>query len=326
LKLSRETKTGIVVTVAILFLYFGFNFLKGKNIFYRQHTYYAVYDHIDGLEKSNPVQINGLKVGMVADAQLNPNNPNQIIVTLSINNTDLMIPDNSIARIVSSDLLGSKAIQLVLGNSKNYLSNKDTIQSDVQASLTEEVNKQVQPLKVKAEKLISSIDSLILVVQSILDEKATENISGSITKVYQSINNLEKTSFRLDSLVASEKQRLSDIFKNVESITNNFKNNNEKLNSILSNVNNISDSIAKSNITTAINNASKSLNDVAILLNKINEGKGSLGMLIHNDSLYVNLDRSARDLDSLLIDMKENPNRYVHFSVFGRKDKKKKKK
>lgn len=326
MKLSRETKTGIVVTVAIIFLYFGFNFLKGKNVFYRQHTYYAIYDHIDGLEKSNPIQVNGLKVGMVADAQLNPNNPNQIIVTLSINNTDLMIPDNSIARIVSSDLLGSKAIQLILGDSKTYLSNKDTIQSDVQASLTEEVNKQVQPLKVKAEKLISSIDSLILIVQSILNEKATENISGSISKVYQSISNLEKTSFRLDSLVASEKQRLSDIFKNVESITNNFKNNNEKLNSILSNVKNISDSIAKSNITTAINNASKSLNDVSVILNKINEGKGSLGMLIHNDSLYVNLDRSARDLDSLLIDMKENPNRYVHFSVFGRKDKKNKKK
>lgn len=326
MKLSRETKTGIVVTVAILFLYFGFNFLKGKNIFYRQNTLYAIYDHIDGLAKSSPVQLNGLKIGMVADAQLNPNNPNQIIVTLSINNTDLMIPDNSIARIVSSDLLGSKAVQIILGDSKNYLNNKDTIQSDIQASLTEEVNKQVQPLKIKAENLISSIDSLITIVQSILDEKATQNISGSISKVYQSITNLEKTSFRLDSLVASEKQRLSDIFKNVESITNNFKNNNEKINSILANVNNISDSIARSNITTAINNANKSLNDVALLLNKINEGKGSLGMLLHNDSLYVNLDRSARDLDSLLIDMRENPHRYVHFSVFGSKNKKNKKK
>lgn len=326
MKLTRETKTGIVVTVAILFLYFGFNFLKGKNIFYRHQTYYAVYDHIDGLEKSNPVQINGLKVGMVADAQLDPNNPNRIIVTISINNTDLMIPDNSIARIISSDLLGSKAIQIILGDSKNYLNNKDTILSDVQASLTEEVNKQVQPLKIKAEKLISSIDSLIIIVQSILDEKASQNISGSIAKFYQSISNLEKTSFRLDSLMASEKQRLSEIFKNVESITFNLKNNNEKLNSIFSNINNISDSIAKSNLTSAINNASKSLEDLAKILDNINQGKGSLGMLLYNDSLYVNLERSARDLDNLLIDLKENPNRYVHFSVFGKKEKKKKKK
>jgi phospholipid/cholesterol/gamma-HCH transport system substrate-binding protein len=326
LKISREVKTGIVVTVAISFLFFGFNFLKGKNIFYSHKTFYAIYDHVDGLEKANPIQLNGLKIGQVANAEIYKANPSKVLVTLQINDTDLEIPNNTVAEIISSDVLGSKAVQLIMGNSKTMAGNKDTLLSSIQASLTEEVNKQVQPLKIKAEKLISSIDSLISVVQSILNDDATSNISGSIGKVYQAISNLEKTSFRLDTLVSNEKQRLSEIFKNVESITYNFKNNNEKLNNILTNVNNISDSIAKSNIATAINNASKSLDDVALMLNKINEGKGSLGMLINNDSLYVNLDRSARDLDSLLVDMKENPNRYVHFSVFGRKDKKKKKK
>lgn len=326
MKLSKEVKIGLLLLAAIALFIFGFNFLKGRNIFNPQGKYYAVYDRIEGLVAANPVQINGFSVGQVNKIELEKGNTGRIIVEFTINNSDLQIPDSSIAKIISSDLLGSKALQLVLSNSKTYMQSGDTLLSEVEASLGDEVNKQVLPLKNKAEKLMLSIDSVLTVIQYIFNPESREDIKASLDNVSQAILTLKRTSLRLDTLMSEQRFRLSRISSNIESITNNLKNNNEKISIILANFASISDSLAKANVASTINNANLTLRQTAAITEKINKGEGSLGMLVNNDSLYKNLNSAARDLDLLLADLREHPGRYVHISVFGRKDKTKKKK
>jgi phospholipid/cholesterol/gamma-HCH transport system substrate-binding protein len=323
-KLSREVRIGLIVTAATALLIYGFNFLKGKNIFSKRFKFYAVYSRIDGLVESNPVQINGYTVGRVSDIHFLPGNSGKIIIEMALNEDELKLPSNTVARVISSDLLGSKAVQLILGDAPTPAVSGDTLLADVQASLGDEVNKQVQPIKAKAEKLISSIDSVLVVIQAIFNEKSQGELIQSFESINLAIKSLKKTSYRVDTLIAEQRIRLSRITSNVESITGNFKNNNDKVTKILTNFSTISDSLVKANIAQTVMNANKSLKETADILEKIKRGEGSLGLLVNNDSLYNNLNNASKDLDALFVDMKEHPKRYVHFSVFGRKDRQKK--
>lgn len=322
MKLSAEVKTGIIVTAAICLLIFGFNFLKGRNIFHSQSNYFAVYDRIDGLVEANPVQINGYTVGQVKNIQMMPDNSGRILVEFVVKEDDVKIPKHTIARVISSDLLGSKAIQLLLSNSVEYTQPGDTLISGIQMSLTDEVNKQVLPLKNKVETLMASIDSVLDVVQYIFNEKSSNDIKQSFESLSQSIIILKRTALRVDTLVGEQRGRLNKITEHVESITGNLRNNNEKLSKIITNFSAISDSMAKANVAQTINNANKSLQHTADIMDKISRGEGSMGMLVNNDSLYKNLAAASKDLDLLLEDMRLRPKRYVHFSIFGRKEKK----
>lgn len=321
MNLSKEVKIGLLLLAAIALFIFGFNYLKGRNIFNPQAKYYAVYDHIDGLVEANPVQVSGYSIGQVTKIDFEKGNTGRIMIEFSVNKGDFQIPDNSVAKIISSDLLGSKAVQIVIGNSTKMLAPGDTLLSDVESSLGEAVNKQVLPLKNKAEKLMLSIDSVLAVIQYIFNEKSREDIKQSLESVNLAIRTLKKTALRVDTLVSEQRFRLSRISANVESITGNLKNNNEKLSKIIANFSSISDSLAKANLATTINNANTALSQAASITEKINKGEGSMGMLVNNDSLYRNLNSAARDLDLLLEDLRLHPGRYVHISVFGKKDK-----
>jgi phospholipid/cholesterol/gamma-HCH transport system substrate-binding protein len=321
-KLSKEAKVGIVTTIAIACFIYGFSFLKGKNFFSSQRKFYAVYNDIDGLVEANPLLINGFRVGMVGDIQFAGDNSGKVLVTLVVNN-DINIPKNSIARVVSSDLLGSKAIQLILGNAKNYAQTNDTLVSDQEDNLKAAVNKTIAPLQKKAEGLIASIDSVMVVVQQVFNESARQNLAKSFESIKGAITSLETTSFRLDTLVASEKSKISNILSKINHLATTLDNNSDKLANVIQNFSNISDSIAQSNLKQAINNADVALNQAATIMTKINKGEGTMGMLVNNDSLYRKLDKSSEDLDKLLKDLRINPERYVHISVFGRKDRNK---
>lgn len=322
MKISKEVKIGVIVTAALALFIYGFNFLKGRDLFSSSQKFYAVYSTIDGLIEANPVLINGFKIGRVDDIVLAPGSSGRMIVTFTVSDDNVKIPKNSIARIISPDLLGSKAIQIILGTGIEYATNGDTLVSDMQATLSEEVNKQVLPLKTKAENLILSIDSVMVVVQAVFNKDARENLSKSFESIKTAIQTFEKTSLRIDTLVISEKGKLSTIFSKIESISSNFATNNEKLSSVINNFSAISDSLAKTNIKSTIENANAALSAASIIINKINKGEGSIGLLINNDTLYKKLEASSADVDRLLIDIKANPHRYLHFSLFGKKDKK----
>ncbi|MBK7183638.1 MAG: MCE family protein [Bacteroidetes bacterium] len=322
MKLTKEVKVGIVTTIAIGCFIYGFNFLKGKDFFSTQRKFYAVYQDIDGLVDANPMLINGFRVGMVGDIELMNDGSGKVLVTLVLDD-EVNVPKNSIARVVSSDLLGSKAIQLVLGTGTDYAESGDTLVASQEDNLKQAVNKTIAPLQKKAEGLISSIDSVMVVVQQVFNESARQNLAKSFENIKDAIASLETTSYRLDTLVNSEKAKISSILSKINHLAGTLDENSGKLANVINNFSNISDSLAQSNLKQAINNADVALSQASSIMTKINKGEGSLGLLVNNDSLYRKLDKSSEDLDKLLKDLRINPERYVHISVFGRKDRNK---
>lgn len=303
-------------------LFWGINFLKGVDIFNQQTIVYSVYDRVDGLEKGAPVDVHGLRIGQVKDIRFLNNQPNKILVEMMLK-TDLSIPANSVAKIYSSDLLGAKAIGIHMGTCPQPITTLDTLCSDVESSLMEEVNRQVAPIKIKAENLLASLDTMVVVVQSIFNQSAREDLASSFRNIKESVDYLKNTSYNIDTLVTSQKHRLAQIVGNVESITRNIDNHNEEISHILTNVASFSDSLAALELTETIKRTDLALNQLSSIVEKIDSGYGTMGQLINNDTLYLNLEKSSQELNSLLYDLKMHPERYVRVSVFGRKAAKK---
>lgn len=322
MKISKEVRVGIVTVIAIGFFIYGFNYLKGRDLFSTQRKFYAVYNDIDGLVEANPLMINGYKVGLVGKIKLTQDTTSHIIITLLLDD-EVLIPKNSIAKVISSDILGSKAVQLILGSGNDYAVDGDTLKSAQEDNLKQSVNKTIAPLQKKAEGLIASIDSVMVVVQQVFNESTRQNLAKSFESIKLAISSLETTSYRLDTMVIGEKMKISSILTKVNVLATTLAGNSDKLSNLINNFSNISDSLAKSNLTSTINNADKAMSQVSGIMGKINRGEGTMGMLINNDSLYRKLDKSAADLDKLLLDLRINPERYVHISVFGSKDKNK---
>ena len=319
MKLSKEFKIGIVVVLAIGTFIWGVSFLMGSNLFSDEYYLYAVYPKIENLIPSNAVQINGYKIGQVKSISLiEKGGKNQVLIKFRITE-DVNIPKGSIAKTVSTDLLGSKAVEVIFSNNKQFVQNGDTLVAENEPSFKQSFNSQLGPLQAKVESLVSSIDTVMNVVNKVLNIKTRENISQSFESVRKAIFSLEQTAYKLDDLMATEKPKISSVLSNLSGITSNLNKNEQKITNILNNFSNLSDTLAKTQLKSAITNADKTLKELNGLLAKINEGQGTLGKLAKNDSLYNNLNKSADDLDKLLKDLKENPKRYVHFSLFGRK-------
>lgn len=315
MKLSKEFKIGLVVTVAAALLYWGINFLKGKDVFSNERIFIAVYNDVAGLERTNPVTINGLAVGQVRNMKFTGDGQARVVIELVLKN-QIDIPQNSSAKIISSDLLGSKAVEIRLGNSPELAQPGDTLVSEVEASIKDEVNRQLQPLKVKAENLMSSIDTVLTMLQSVFSSDNTDNFAKSVKSIANSFENLESTTGTLDTLISGQKNRMERIFENIEAITQNLKNNEGELNNIIANFSSVSDTLAKVKFAQTMARVDKTMHELAQISEKINQGDGSLGMLINDDSLYIELEKTSRDLNLLLEDIRLNPKRYVRFSVF----------
>ncbi|MVN21984.1 MlaD family protein [Mucilaginibacter arboris] len=312
MKVSNETKIGALTAVAITVLVLGYNFLRGNDILSREQKFYATYSHVDGLNISKPVLVNGFQIGRVSDMKLQPSG--RTVVEFKINK-DYPIPQNSVARLMSTDLLGNKAIEFELGNSAVYAENKDTLRSNVERSLAETV----QPVQKKAENIIAKMDSLLTSVNTILNPSFQKNVDRSFKSIANTLATIEGTTKKVDGLVGSEGGRIGKILANFESISNNLRNNNEHISHIVSNFDQLSNQVAKTNIQETLTNANKAISDLQVAINKINTGKGSISLLLNDDKLYNNLNNSAADLDKLMQDLKANPKRYVSFSIFGGK-------
>ena len=315
MKLSREFIVGIVFVVAIALFIWGYNYLKGWDVFTKQKSFFGIYNQVNGLMKANPVSINGLNVGQVKNLYFEDNYSGRIVVEIVVT-SDFPIPVNSIAKIYSSDIMGSKAIEIVLGNSTVIAVAGDTLLTSIEAGLKEEVNRQVQPIKKKAEDLLATIDSVVTVISEIFNENARRNLTQSFESIKNTLEAIQSASYEIDTLVTVERNRLADILTNIESITKNLDKNKDNINNIISNFSAISDTLAKAEIPKTFNNANIALKNIAEIADKINKGEGTIGMLIHNDSLYYQLEKSAADLNKLLEDIRKNPRKYVRFSLF----------
>jgi phospholipid/cholesterol/gamma-HCH transport system substrate-binding protein len=320
-KIRKELKIGIITTIAIGCFIYGFNFLKGKNLFSSQREFYAVYTDIDGLVEANPILINGNRVGMVGKIKFMPNTKGQVVVSLIIQD-DIPIPFNSVAKVVSSDILGSKAVSILLGSSPSPAKTNDTLIAAQEDNLKQAVNKTIAPLQLKAQSLLASIDSLMIVFKQVFNENTQKNLSKSFESIKDAIGSLEVTSFRLDTMVRTEKGKISIILTKINKIATTLSDNSDKLGNVINNFSNISDSIAKSKLISAINNADITLKQTSTIFTKINNGEGTMGMLVNNDSLYKRLDKTADDLDKLIIELNENPNHFL--APLGKKKRSKK--
>ena len=313
--IRKEIKVGAVFVIALAVLIWGLMYLKGLELFKTSRTFYAVYDHVNGLVAANPITIKGLQVGQVNKLYFNPNNPQKIIVELYVKG-DYPIPKNSSARIYSSSLLGAKEVEIIPGDSRIMAKDRDTLLSRIEATLGEEVNRQILPLKRKAENLISSIDTEAMIVQQVLNKNTRENLVQAVEHVKQTLENIAHTTGNLDTLLGSQRKNIADIITNVESISNNLRKNNDKITHIINNLSDVSDSLVKARIPATIAQVNKAVSDLDAILVKINKGEGSVGQLINNQQLYQEVEKAARDLNLLLEDIKANPGRYVKVSVF----------
>jgi len=304
--MNREIRIGIVAILAILVLFIGVNYLKGLNVLEASREFYSKYENISGLKAGNSVFVNGYQVGMVSNIDLLANEKQRLLVTISIEQ-DFDIPANTVCKIVNQDLMGTKSVSLILGDEAIFAESGDTLISGVEGSLQDEVSAQILPLKIKTEELIGSIDSVMIIITAILNKDARKNLSNSLQSLDETFELMSQTMLKVDNIVDQNDERISSIVQNLEE-------NNNEITNILRNFSNISDDIAKANIEdllTSLGAASK----------KINDSQGSLGMLINDKDLYLNLEKSSKELETLIRDIKENPKRYLSFSIIGGKSK-----
>lgn len=323
MKVSKEFKVGLLVVLGLLLLFVGVNYLKGGSLFGEDRVYYATFTNSSGLLVSNEVQVNGLKVGQVVDVGLHPNNPNIILVKFSIENKELQIPTGSNVELVSSDILGTKALRLNLNTAPSskiaYYESGDTLTSSIQPSLEETINAELLPLKNKTEQLIGSVEAIIVSINAFWDTSAAYTIDESLYEVRDAIGTFGDLANNMSILISKETDRVDRILTDVNSISTNLVSKKDQINGTIDNITAITDTIKNSGLKSVINETTNTLAELNLVLQKINEGQGSLGLLMKTDSLHNELVRTNQSVQSLLEDMEANPNKYVHFSVFGRK-------
>ena len=393
--MSKEAKVGLVVIVAIVAGVWGFNYLKGANLFNSGNLkLHATYQNVGGLNSSSPVSFNGLKVGRVTNIRIaskdelkeqvyldlagdpsrinmsalnsefietllskpehkgksknnllqdillhkikiednilnskfidslisTPKYSGRLRVNFDIINKSIFIPSDSRAKIISSDLLGSKAVELVLGEDTVFLQSGQLIDSDIQQDLTEAVRAELEPLKVKTEQLMEDVDRFLLVLKGILEDDASKSIPEAFKSLSRSLKTLETSSARVDGMIAENREDLKIGITQFKELATTLTANSVNIDSILMNFRTVSADLADTDISTTISNANKIIKDMGLIAAKINNGEGSLGQLVNSDSLVIELQQSNQELQYLLNDLYTHPKKYVGFSIIGRKD------
>lgn len=299
MKVSNETKVGVLATVSIVLLVLGYNILRGNNTFGKDQIFYSEYANVEGLSTSSMVSFKGLVIGKVRGLRYNPES-GKIRVEFSVNE-DYKIPKGSVAKIAAGDLLGSKLIDMQYAKNNVYHESGDQLSSEIATSLTDEVEKQILPLKNKATQLMASLDSMIQVTEFIL-LGSRDDISRSMTNVSGAIASIRNSAEQLDTLIEAEAHTFHATLLNVEKISQNLMNNAGTISALLNNTAAITDSVKSSNLTKALNNAQVALQEFSEIAAKIENGEGNIGMLVNDTALYHRIVSSAASLDTFLLD------------------------
>lgn len=312
-KISKYTKLGLLVIVCLTITIWGINYLKGMDLLKRSSKYYVVYDKIDGLLKSSIITINGFQVGQVSEIGFLSDYSGRLLVTLSMQG-NFKIAKGSTAKIVSSDIMGTKSIKLEIAHTGEYYQPEDTIPGTIESDLKEQVSMQVLPLKKKAEELIASLDSALTVVTYVFNERTRENLSQSFENINRTVANIESASSELKTIIGNGK--INSIVTNIDSITTTINHNSGQITNIIKNLSSLSDSLSKINISPVFAQISSSVNGINSIIQKLNSRESSAGLLLNDPVLYQNLNSLTGSLDLLMKDIRNNPKRYVHFSAF----------
>ena len=313
LNMKREVKIGIFAVLMLVCLYWGVNFLKGRDLFNTNNIYYATYDQVNGIQSSSAIKIKGFKVGAVSDIIYDPERSSKIVLELTIK-SKFKIPVNSEARVYSDGIMGGKAIEIELGDSGEYLDNRDTIRAVMDKDFLEVAGSEFEFLKQRANELVNEITATLRALNTLLTENSA-NVNATMA-------NLASISGSLDEVVGAESQNLQGIISNMNALSATLKDNASRIDHILANVDGFTDSLRRSNIPATMDNLNGSLAQLDEALKKVNDGDGTLGKLVNDPALYDSLTSASGNLSRLLEDLKAHPGRYIHISVFGGKKEK----
>ncbi len=312
MKMRREVKVGLYALLMLVALYWGVNFLRGRDIFNSTNTYYATYDQVHGVQKSSAIVIKGFKVGVVGDIDYDPSQSNRIVLAFNIN-SKYRIPENSQARIFSDGLMGGKAIEIVMGNSERYLVNRDTLHSSVDKDMLELAGSELEVIKEKFTMIADNLSKTLVSLNNILEQN-TANIEGTLS-------NISEMSSSLNYVLTNERENLRGAIANINEFTAALKRNSGNFDTIMTDLGQVSGRLAEVDIKALGDNLAASLDRLSAILTSVESGEGSIGKLFADDGMYNSLTSAAENLSELLEDLKARPGKYVNFSVFGRKNK-----
>ena len=302
MKLSNEIKTAILVLSGILMFIVGFSYLKSNNIFSSDRTFFAIYDDIEGVSVGTPVTVSGFNVGSIQDISFYQNTMD-ILVKFRVENK-VKFSKNSVAQIYETGLIGGKALA-ILPNKGPLAQSGDTLRSSTAPGLTELVNDKLSPLQEKIESTFVSADSLLKNINNVLDVNSQNQIKESFSQLSDLAINLKESAENLNSIINSNQIKINDIVSNVDNFSSNF--------SSLSN--------SFSDVELIIGNLTKTSNNLNSIIDEISSGDGTFNQLIYDDSMIKSLNEASNNLNLLMEDLRLNPKRYVHFSLFGKKNK-----
>lgn len=306
MKFTREVKTALLAIIAILLLIFGYSFLEGKNLLDSNRTFHAIYNDVEGLSPSSAVTINGLKVGQVTEIDFLDEQGTLVVSFTVEKNFDFS--KNSIAQIYGGNIIGGKSLAIVPDYEIDEMAKSgDTLRSETEEGIMELVNEQLTPLRQKVENTIVSADSLVTAVNRILDDSTTQSIQNTFKDLNATVTSFKTTANSLEGIVGRNSGKMDRTFTNLDEMSTNF--------------NSFSDTLTKMDIGRITANLEKVVADFERVSEKLNNKEGTAGKLINDDAVYNNLDNATKELEQLLQDVKLNPRRYVHFSVFGKNPK-----
>lgn len=305
LKVSREVKTAVLVIGAILLFIWGYYFLRGRDLFNSYKTYYVTYTDVEGLSPSAPITLNGLVVGKVTGISFKSYETGELLIEMQVK-TDFPISATSHATLYEPSLLGGKQIALI-PDLKNTTPAKDGgyLLSGLKPGMLSVVGEKLSPLQTKVEATVVSADSLLKSVSNVLDLKTQENLRIAIAEMSATMKQFNQAATSLNGVIAGNKAKIDGTMNNLNRTSANFAQ--------------LSDSLNKANLGQAVKNLEKTLGNVDKMINDVEAGKGTLGKLMKDEAMYNNLTAASNELKQLLADVKNNPKRYIHFSVFGKK-------
>ena len=302
MKISYEIKTAVLVLLGILMFIIGFSYLKGNHVFISDRTFYAIYDDVEGISKGTPVTISGFNVGSIQNIEFF-NDSEKLLVKFRVENK-INFSKNSIAQIYETGLIGGKALAIIT-KPGIVAKSGDTLSSAIAPGLTELVNDKLSPLQEKIESTFVSADSLLISINNILDNQTQSNIKNTFDDLSETVENVKFSTSKFENLLEENENKISNIINRID-ITS-------------SNLSNFSNSFA--DLEKTIENFSKTSDNLNLILSEISSGNGTFNKLIFDDSIVNSLNSASENINLLLEDLRLNPKRYVHFSLFGKKNK-----
>ena len=303
MKLSYEIKTALLVLSGIFLFIVMINYLKSNDIFVSDRSFYAIYHDVEGVSTGTPVTISGFNVGSVQDIRFYGNN-SELLLKFRVEN-DFEFSTNSIAQIYETGLIGGKALAIIPVEGKNLAVSGDTLKSDIAPGLTELVNDKLSPLQEKIESMVVSADSLLIAVNSVFDTSTKENLTSSIENFSLTIESAKKSIDVLEKVIGGNENSLNSIINNMDESLKNFSQLSENFDEL----------------DLVIENLSKSSANINSITSEIKAGDGLVNKVVYDEGFVKSLDEISSNINLLLEDLRMNPKRYVHFSLFGKKNK-----